>query len=197
VFQAIVTNQLIEDNTYPGIEAAIKEFGINEDPVPTVAAPLAGEKNPEDPAITDAAPKTLYVSREVENSAEIIAWARKQGIKDIADDLHVTIMFSRTPVDWMKAGSDLWEEKDGHFDIAPGGPRDTEFFGDNSVVITFANNRLSWRHMDLLRAGCESDYDYQPHITVSKNRDGIDLSKIEPYRGPIKLGIEKFEEVKE
>ena len=38
--------------------------------------------------------------------------------------------------------------------------------------------------------------DYQPHISITRNLDGIDPTKIAPYTGEIVFGPEQFEEVK-
>ena len=71
-----------------------------------------------------------------------------------------------------------------------------EEFGD-AVVLQFASNRLAWRHEDMKRLGAETDFpDYQPHITITWEKPkGVDLRKVEPYRGIIELGPEIFEEV--
>lgn len=52
--------------------------------------------------------KTLYVNRPVSNAKEIIKWAKAQGITDIikADEMHVTIAFSKDKVDWSKFSTD-------------------------------------------------------------------------------------------
>ena len=46
--------------------------------------------------------KTLYVSRPVANAKEILKWAKDQGITDLikADEMHVTIAFSKKKVAW-------------------------------------------------------------------------------------------------
>ena len=45
----------------------------------------------------------LYVSRHVENAEEIIAWAKSVGFATtlLAEDMHVTICYSKEPVDWL------------------------------------------------------------------------------------------------
>lgn len=149
--------------------------------------------------VEDAAPRTLYVSRAVVNAAEIIAWAREQGFETTlpADDLHVTIAFSRKPVDWMKVG-EAWQEQ---IEIAAGGPRLVEALGaeGDATVLMFASSELSWRHEDIKRQGASWDWpEYQPHITISYQRpEGMDLRALEPYRGKIVLGPEVFDEVRE
>ena len=148
-------------------------------------------------AANDAEPRTLYVRRDILNAAEIIAWAKGQGFKTTlpADDLHVTIAFSREPLDWMKVG-ESWSFGDGkgNLTVNPGGPRMMERFGKASVLL-FSSSDLQWRHMAIREAGASWDHpEYQPHVTISYELDG-DLDAVEPYRGKIELGPEIFEEV--
>lgn len=141
--------------------------------------------------ISDATPKTLYVSRKVLNAAEILKWAKSQGFTDTldADDLHVTVCYSRTPIDWMAVGS-AWESK---IEIPEGGARIMETFGDAKVLL-FKSSDLEWRHGSFIEAGASWDHpEYQPHITIAY--DDTDLSKVEAYKGKIVLGPEIFEEV--
>jgi hypothetical protein len=100
-------------------------------------------------------------------------------------------------MDWIKVGEDYWGDS-GKMTIAEGGPRLMERFGE-AVVLQFASSRLTWRHEDIKRMGAETDYpDYQPHVTITwKMPEGVNLSKVEPYRGKIVLGPEVFEEVNE
>lgn len=185
---------LDQDGVLPGLQAAVEEyFGEHPeelDPAETVPA------DPVDsPDIGDSAPRTLYVRRDVLNAAEIIAWAKEQGFKTTlpAADLHVTVAYSRTPVDWMKMGS-AWEAK---IEVPEGGPRQMEAFGDAKVLL-FASNELQWRHAAMTEAGATWDHpEYQPNITISYAADAPELSAVQPYRGKIVLGPEVFEEVKE
>lgn len=187
-----LANRLIEDGSMPGLEPALEEFGRladqedDEDEAP--AAPPGT-----DPAhVADAAPRTLYVRRDVVNRAEIARWARAQGFADIVPDLHVTIAYSRTPVDWFKVGQS-WSDR---IEIAAGGPRQMDRFGDHSVLLITASE-LVWRHREIADAGASWDWpDYQPHISIQIGGE-IDLEKVEPYRGKIVLGPEIFEEVRE
>ena len=191
-----LVNTLVEQGVMPGLEQAIKEYGKlseqgddDDDARAAVTPPPAEEQN-----LGDAAPRTLYVQRKVENAADIIAWAKSQGFETTlpADDLHVTIAFSREPVDWMKVG-EAWQAE---LKIAAGGPRLMEQFGEATVLL-FGARELEWRHEDIKRAGASWDHpEYQPHITISYAFKG-DLSEVEPYQGEIVLGPEIFAEVRE
>lgn len=182
-----VTNKLVEDSVYPGLEAALVEHGVAEDAG-------YGEQ------ITDAEPRTLYVSRKVENGADIIKWAKSQGFKSLlkADDLHVTIAFSRKPVDWMKVSQAWSPESNSRLTISEGGPRVVEPLGnEGAIVLHIAADELKWRHNEIEReAGTSWDYDeYQPHITLTYKKGRVNLDEVEPYRGKIVLGPELFEEI--
>jgi 2'-5' RNA ligase len=110
--------------------------------------------------------------------------------------MHVTIAFSRKPLDWVKAG-EAW---DSEIEIAEGGARMMESFGENgeAKVLLFSSSQLSWRHEQIKEAGASWDHpEYQPHITISYDPDGPDIKDIEPYRGKIVLGPEIFQEVNE
>lgn len=149
--------------------------------------------DPIDPAKRDdAAPRTLYVSRKVQNVAAIKAWAKKQGLPQLQDDLHVTIAYSTKPIDWMSIESP-WESD---LKVPEGGPRLVEPLGNRGAVLLFTNDTLAWRNMRIRDAGASWDYpDYQPHISLTG--ESVDLSNVEPYRGEIILGPEIFEEIQE
>jgi len=201
-----LVNRLVEDGVLPGLDAAIEEYGklSEQDPSDDELAAAAQAANTNNvtrmqAAANDAAPRTLYVRRDVLNTAEIIKWAEGQGFTDIVPDLHVTITYSRTPVDWMKMGDNWSDNGKGGLTIPAGGPRLMEAFGDNgeAKVLSFASSALSWRHEDMKRNGASSDRDdYQPHVTISYAAGGPDLNTVEPFRGKIELGPEIFEEVK-
>lgn len=199
-----LVNALVEDGSLPGLEKAIEEYGRlseqEEDDV-EVTASITPPANSNDPvqaraqrlAANDAEPRTLYVRRDVKNGAAILAWAREQGFTTTleASDLHVTIAFSRQPVDWMKAG-ESWEDE---IRIAAGGPRMMEQFGEATVLL-IPGRSLKWRHEEMKEAGASWDHDdYQPHITISYGGAPADLSSVQPYQGEIVLGPEVFEEL--
>jgi phage-related protein (TIGR01555 family) len=174
--------------------------GLPQPPHPDAPAPGAKKPFGKDSLIEDAKPRTLYVRRDVVNVDDIRAWAKEQGFDTVVEDLHVTILYSKTAVDWVKVSSEYWGvgDKDGKVTIPPGGARIVEELGDNgAIVLLFASSELTWRHQSLIREGASSDYgdEYQPHVTITYNGAGVDLDEVEPYRGAIVLGPEIFEEV--
>lgn len=201
-----LVNRLVEDGHLPGLEAAMDEYGrLSEQDDDTGADEEAALINPAiaPPVVaTDAAPRTLYVQRKLLNAAQFIAWAKAQGFETTtpADDLHVTIAFSRVAVDWMKAGQAWNNEKNGYLLVEPGGARLVEKLGDKgAVVLLFNSSELAWRHEAIRRdAGASWDYpEYQPHVTITYAGGDIDLSKVEPYRGKLLFGPEIFQELDE
>jgi hypothetical protein len=202
-----LVNRLIEDGNLPGLEAAIEEYGKLSEQEPSEeeqAAALAAQQVVETgqqqiqgnrQQAADAAPRTLYVCRKVLNADEIIRWAKSQGFTSTlsAADLHTTITYSRTPVDWFAMGS-TWEDE---VKIPRGGARMVEKLGEATVLL-FASNMLTWRHQEMVELGASWDHpEFQPHISISYEGAPADLSKVEPYQGEILLGPELFEEIKD
>lgn len=143
-------------------------------------------------------PQPLYVQRRLQNVDEFRKWAEGQGFKDIVPDLHVTVLYSRTPVDWFAMGS-AWGnlDGDGRLRVVPGGPRTVEALGDEGgVVLRFASSDLEWRHREMVEKGASHDYDeFVPHVTITYDLGGVDLDKVEPYQGELIFGPELFEEI--
>lgn len=176
-------NMLTENNVMPGLETYY---------APTGAAPVQ---------VGDAAPRSLYVSRKVINAAEIVAWAKGHGIPDVypAEKLHVTIAYSRQPVDWLAMGEAWGQDEGGHININPGGPRAVDLLGPggDTVTLQFSSSALTYRNADMRERGASWDWDeYTPHISIARTPAGFDPATITPYRGRIVLGPEIFEEVK-
>ncbi|MET0364134.1 MAG: phage portal protein [Sphingobium sp.] len=147
--------------------------------------------------MTDATPRPLYVQRKLLNAAELTAWAKDNGF-DLtlpAADMHVTILYSRTPVDPMKMGRSWSEDDKGRITVRPGGPRLIERLGENAVVLRFVAPDLEYRHREMVEAGGSHDYpEYQPHVTLSYSvPEGVDLDAIKAFNGPLVFGPEIFE----
>lgn len=194
------TTMLVEQSVLPGLESAIAEYGSQ---LPDEEEPEIDEEGNKTPSRTtslgDAAPRPLYVQRKVTNGADILAWAKAQGFETTvpADDLHVTIAYSRQALDWMKISGDWGSRQDGGMTVAPGGARLVEpLGGEGAVVLLFNSSELAWRHMQIREAGASWDYEeYQPHVTITYAAGDLDLSKVEPYRGKIEFGPEIFEDL--
>jgi hypothetical protein len=194
--------------------------------VPFGKKPAPGQQQPpgkkvvgEDSAIADMAtrirdaqlidattPRTLYIYRPVLNWRDIAKHYKAQGVdniftgpqgKDSMTDMHVTVCYSKKPVDWLKVGEDSWgNDENGGLTIKAGGPRVNEQFG-KYLVLAFASTDLCWRHRSILdrTEGTWEHDDYTPHISISRDPGAIDPLQIEAWKGPIVLGPECFEEI--
>ncbi len=142
-------------------------------------------------------PRSLYVYRQVKNADEIMAWATEQGFASLLPpgDLHVTVAYSKQPVNWFKMASDF--VLGDRLVIDPGGPRVVDRLGDKgAIVLHFWSEQLSWRNRQMREAGASWDHpQYLPHITLTYQGGDIDLAKVQPYTGRIVLGPEIFEPI--
>lgn len=217
-----VQNRLIESQRWPGLQDAIEEAEAEGEGLPEPGdlgiVPLNGGKEADPTSagargsigseprrraandgwfFADAKMKPLYVQRKLLNAAEVIAWAKAQGLETTlpAADMHATVLFSRQAVDPMKMGETWSSEPDGGMVVKAGGPRAVEMLGENAVVLLFASWGLTSRHDEMVRAGGSHDYDeYQPHVTLSYTvPEGLDLDTIKPFAGELRFGPELFE----
>lgn len=153
-------------------------------------------------AVEDAEPRTLYVYRDLVNRDELRAWAREQGFASVIEDLHVTLVYCKYPVDWMRAGdAGSWSQReDGTLRVPPGGVRLVETLGPRGAVcLLFTSSSLSWRREEIMRGtGASSEHsEYQPHVTITYRRGDVDPALIEPYQGELVFGPETFEEIRQ
>lgn len=166
------------------------------DPTSRQAPGASVEAEPRRRAANDAKPIPLYVQRKLLNADELIRWAKAQGFKSTLDasDMHVTVLYSRTPVDPIKMGTTWADNEKGELTVKPGGPRAVEKLGESAVVLLFASDDLSWRHRGMVEAGASHDYDeYQPHVTLTYEAGDVDLDAIKPFTGALRFGPEIFE----
>jgi phage-related protein (TIGR01555 family) len=215
-FNESAQNTLIENGFMVGLDAALaplsdeERFGLSPDDDGTDPSALQAKggdqsdlpeggvpaQTPARRAANDAKPVPLYVQRKLLNSAELIAWAKDQGFTSTlpADDMHVTVLYSRTAVDPIKMGETWSGDDKGNLKIKPGGPRAVERLGENAVVLLFASSDLIWRHRGMVEAGASHDYDeYQPHVTLTYDAGDVDLGAIKPFAGELVFGPEIFE----
>lgn len=145
----------------------------------------------------DAQPRPLYVQRKLLNASDLIAWAKANGFTSTlpAGDMHVTVLYSRTPVDPMKMGEGWSGDDKGHVRVKPGGPRAIERLGESAVVLLFASWDIEGRHRSMVEAGGSHDFpEYQPHVTISFDVPAdFNLDALKPFAGALEFGPELFE----
>lgn len=173
---------------------------------PPVAQPKGnpnGERAAEFAARFDVQGKApLYVSRAVlsEVAEAIHAWAIDAGIPNPVspDDLHATLLYSKTPVDWFAMGDYWGGQLDGKLTVNAGGPRAVVQFDGGAIVLRFASADMTYRHDSMIERGASSDHaEYKPHITVGRVDDGqaFDVGAVEPFQDAIEFGPEIFEPI--
>jgi hypothetical protein len=153
----------------------------------------AQKKQPPVKAPGDARP--LYMSRCVNNAADIHKWMKDQGFKSALkpEDMHVTLAYSRDPVDWSTITPDQSSLK------IEGATFACHTLGEKgAVVMSFGHDGLAARHQEIRSAGASWDYaDFKPHVTLTYDRGELDPAEISPYTGLLELGPEKMEPLNE
>lgn len=148
--------------------------------------------------IRDSAPAPLFVRRNVVDPKPMLAWARGLGLKGIinTEDAHVTVAYSRTPVDWFALQGDPSDLL-----IMPGGPRRLEILGkpgNQVVVLRFASAPLQYRWNYFCQQGCSWDWsEYSPHVTLAQSAGNVDIERALAWPGEFVLGAEIFGPVKD
>ena len=136
--------------------------------------------------------RPLYAARKVlpETAQKLVEWAHRNGFKSTLkpEDLHVTIAYSRDPVDPAQVEAD----ENGKVLRVEGGWRRIEPLGDKgAIVLKFGNGALERRWQQYRDAGASWDWPaYTAHITITYDGAGVDLSKVKRFVGPIELGPE-------
>lgn len=137
--------------------------------------------------------RSLYVCRPVVNTDEIREWAKSQGFASTlpGHDMHITLAYSKQPVDWTNIGESLPEHR------IDGGHRAVHRFDGGAVVLELQCPDLEQRWQYFRDIGADWKHaSYRPHVTITYQLpEGLDVSKIEPFRGAIVLGPEQCKEV--
>ena len=140
-------------------------------------------------------PPGVYVRRNLlpDCADAFTAWAIEQGFANLtpADELHATIVYSRAPVELTAEGGEIV--------ALDGGERTIQPLGDKgAVVLKFGSPELKDRWQRALDAGAVWDYDgYHPHVTITYDAGGKDLSTVKPFTGPLIFGPELHEPLNE
>lgn len=131
------------------------------------------------------------------NGAELLRWAKKQGFGSTLDksDLHVTVAYSKAKLHWPPADRDSITIPEPSRFLK----REVKPLGDEgAVVLAFDSTELYRRWRSLVDYGASWDYaTYTPHVTITYDGKGMDLSKVEPFAGAIVLGPERFEAIED
>ncbi len=140
--------------------------------------------------LAEDAKRTLYVNRPLLNGADVVLWAKKHGCETCLkpDQMHVTLCYSKTPMDWPESLGDQV--------IVPQGPKEVKKFDGGALVLKFVHPTFTKRAAQLESLGASSDFpDYQAHITLTYKSDGIEAGGFAPYEGILLFGPEVFVEI--
>lgn len=153
-----------------------------------------GESRP--PKLRKARKRTLYVMRPLINADDLVAWAKAQGFGKAltADDMHVTVAFSRAKVDWSEVAEPTIDVR-----VPASESRSLERLGDKGAIgLRFESSILATRWRVFRDAGASWDWPgYKPHVTITYDAGDIDIDAITPYNGELLFGPEQFAEVDE
>ena len=135
----------------------------------------------------------LYMYRPVFNAEHLHDWARSQGFTSALepDDMHVTVVFSRTPFSAFYTMLARHEDTvHGDNVVIRGGKRTVEPLGDKgAVVLKIESGHLEAEHEMFRSEGASWDFpSYMPHITITYRGGYMDPTNIEPFMGDIVLG---------
>lgn len=187
-----------------GLDATLKEFldrvdalgggpgGAGKHPVADVSDhPTVAQK------VASTTERTLYVGRNLVNTDELRAWMAEQGFKSSlpASDMHVTTVYSKTPLVWPEPSVMRQVTANTHLD-----ERKIELFGKDKdvVVLTFKSTHLDADNARLMAAGAKSDFpEYRSHVTLTYDLGSVDPTKVEPFRGALIFGPEYMREIKD
>lgn len=135
----------------------------------------------------------VYAYRPVLNAEMIREWAASQGFERAlpADDMHVTVVFSKTPfsAELTEAANAQAVIRYGNI-VVTGGKRTVVPLGDKgAVVLKIECAQLQYEHMDFRAMGASRDFqEYTPHITITYTGGGAPVAQMQPFRGDIVLG---------
>jgi len=138
----------------------------------------------------------MYGYRPVMNAESILEWAKSQGFSEslAADDLHVTVVYSRDGYMVQDYAEPSYMSPYGNL-VVRGGKRSVAPLGDKgAVVLKIESIDLTQEWLEHRRMGASYDYEsYIPHVTITYDSGPIDPSKVEPYMGDIVLGPLRLE----
>lgn len=131
----------------------------------------------------------IYINRPLINGSKLSAYAEALGLKNVVIpvEMHVTLAYSRDPVNWESPAF----IPDPTTVVVEAGRREIKRFDGGAVVMVFESKLFQQRWARFVLAGASWDYaDYSPHVTLAYD-DETDLSGMLPYTRPLKFGPER------
>ncbi|UGY15127.1 NUDIX domain-containing protein [Bradyrhizobium septentrionale] len=141
--------------------------------------------------------RTLYIKRSLRNGEALKSWAAANGFPVTLpiDDFHVTIAYSKEPVEW----SGVPRSTVPIFRVE-GGERHLERLGKEgeALVLRFHSDELASRHREIHDAGAVWRWpDFKSHVTLTYQGADIVIDEMAPFDGVLEFGPEQWAEIKE
>jgi len=160
------------------VEAGTPQAEVSAAPQSRAAAPVPGTPTP------------LYVARPVTDDGGLRRWAEAAGLSGVLpmSEMHVTVTYSRAPVDVIDAppaGGDISASTAGR-------PIKLR----SALAMPVLAPQLESGHRRYRAAGASHDYgsDYTPHVTIKYDATEEEVATLRaaaPFTGTIKLGPEE------
>lgn len=141
--------------------------------------------------------RTLYIKRRLRSAEVLKSWADASGFPVTLplDDFHVTIAYSKEPVDWSAVPRSTLPI----FRIE-GGERHLDRLGKEgeALVLRFVSDELASRHREIHDAGAVWRWpDFKSHVTLTYQGADIAIENLTPFDGVLEFGPEEWAEIKE
>lgn len=139
--------------------------------------------------------KITYIYRPLLHTRELSSWAKQHKFIFLVppSKLHVTIAFSRTPINMTQVDIAAYKL------TVAGAPstRSISLMGEQgSLALKFKSTVLGERFKALQAAGASWDYpEYIPHVTFAQINKDFDPDKVKPFTGNLVFGPEEVEEL--
>lgn len=129
-----------------------------------------------------------YVSVKVKNNDEFYNWFLSQGVEPLnKSDLHCTIAYSKKEFERIPNKKEIIINPNQLMKIEPLGD-------EGAIVLKFNSDEMQNRFDECIKSGATFDYDsYKPHITITYNGKGLDLSSLKLPNFNIVLNDETVE----
>jgi hypothetical protein len=109
--------------------------------------------------------QTLYLSRPLKNGSDLSDWATAQGFAKVVnpEKFHVTIAYSREPIDW-----EVILPSGDSYGVPEICRRWMERLDNGALALCFQSLELVARWQEIRDLGASWDYpDYTPHVTLA------------------------------
>lgn len=137
----------------------------------------------------------LYVYRPLLNGSALAQYATVLGLQNVVKpiDMHVTLAYSKEPVNWNLPD---FRRNSETVIVEDNGDRRFDIFGDDALVLRFNYQPFNLRWAEFVMAGASWDYPtYEAHVTVAYGKQ--EVKSLPPPKVPLLFGGEMKEPLNE